>query len=231
MREKQQKALEYINSLDNTKKELYLKILNGPIEEMGVNQIKIKCDLLGFDIEQYIDLEKISEDLDKNNSIENDKEDDFIIKVDKNHTILSNLWAILIKFGQTKPSQYLPTKSEIDKFIDRYNRYFKENILKQCYDEGNIIICDIPSLYEFYKHEILENFNRTTTGRLSETDFLHELLNNEKLYNIVKVDEPRYARTKSAYFRMWKNFEYHIIFTDLTFSNLRNKYKELNGGN
>lgn len=167
MKEKQQKALEYINNLDNTMKELYLKLLNGPIEEMGVNHIKMKCDLLGFDIEQSIDIEKIIETESNNDYIKNE-EDEFIGKINKKNSVLSNLWITLIKLGKEQPSAFLPSDSNIEDFIKFHStkNLYRRGILNEDVFRKNLnkyFIGSIPSLYEFYKHEILKVFDRTTT--------------------------------------------------------------------
>lgn len=56
--QKRKEALDYINSFDDIIKEQFLKVLNGPVNEMGVEQIKLKCQLLGYDLEKEVKLEE-----------------------------------------------------------------------------------------------------------------------------------------------------------------------------
>lgn len=55
---KRKEALDYINSFDDVIKEQFIKVLNGPVNEMGIDQIKLKCDILGYDLEKEITLEE-----------------------------------------------------------------------------------------------------------------------------------------------------------------------------
>ena len=56
--QKRKEALDYINSFDDVIKEQFIKVLNGPINEMGVEQIKLKCAILGYDLEKEVKLEE-----------------------------------------------------------------------------------------------------------------------------------------------------------------------------
>lgn len=56
--QKRQEAIDYINSFDDVIKEQFLKVLNGPVNEMGAGQIKLKCQLLGYDLEKEVIIDK-----------------------------------------------------------------------------------------------------------------------------------------------------------------------------
>lgn len=55
--ERYQKALDYINSFDDVIKKQFIKTLNGPVEELGADQLRLKCDLLGYDLNKDIKLD------------------------------------------------------------------------------------------------------------------------------------------------------------------------------
>lgn len=57
LNKKRKEVIEYINSFDEVVKNQFIKVLNGPIEELGVEQLKMKCILLGYDLEKEINLE------------------------------------------------------------------------------------------------------------------------------------------------------------------------------
>lgn len=109
MKEIQQRALEYINSFDDIIKKQFLKVLNGPVEEMGVNHIKMKCDLLGIDITQKIDLNNLP--CENTSTIKEDLNETFVFieeskdtRFDLNETnlnlngILQNFYLIILDF-------------------------------------------------------------------------------------------------------------------------------------
>lgn len=55
---KRREVINYINSFDDVIREQFIKVLNGPINELGVEQIKMKCILLGYDLEKEVKLEE-----------------------------------------------------------------------------------------------------------------------------------------------------------------------------
>lgn len=59
LNKKKQEVIEYINSFDETIQNQFIKTLNGPLKELGIDQIKMKAILLGYDLEKEIDFENI----------------------------------------------------------------------------------------------------------------------------------------------------------------------------
>ena len=55
---RKQEVIDYINSFDDVIKEQFMKVLNGPVDELGVEQIKMKCILLGYDLNKQVDIEE-----------------------------------------------------------------------------------------------------------------------------------------------------------------------------
>ena len=47
---------DYINSLEEPIKNQTLDLLNGPIENLTIDQLKLKCVLLGYDLNKKIDM-------------------------------------------------------------------------------------------------------------------------------------------------------------------------------
>jgi len=58
LNKKKKEVIDYINSFDDVVKNQFMKVLNGPIDELGIEQIKMKCILLGYDLEREIKLEE-----------------------------------------------------------------------------------------------------------------------------------------------------------------------------
>lgn len=58
LNKKKKEVIDYINSFDDVIKEQFIKVLNGPVDELGVDQIKMKCALLGYDLEKEVKLEE-----------------------------------------------------------------------------------------------------------------------------------------------------------------------------
>jgi len=55
---KKQEDIDYINSFDDAIKEQFIKVLNGPINEIGIEQIKLKCKFLRYDLEKEVKYEE-----------------------------------------------------------------------------------------------------------------------------------------------------------------------------
>lgn len=49
-------AIEYIKSFDEVIQRQFISTLNSPINELGIDQIKLKCALLGYDLEKDVEI-------------------------------------------------------------------------------------------------------------------------------------------------------------------------------
>lgn len=49
--------IEYINNLDEPTKQQTISALNGPVENLTIDQLKLKCAILGYDLDRKIDFE------------------------------------------------------------------------------------------------------------------------------------------------------------------------------
>lgn len=56
LNKKKKEVIDYINSFDDVVKNQFMKVLNGPIDELGIEQIKMKCILLGYDLNKKVNL-------------------------------------------------------------------------------------------------------------------------------------------------------------------------------
>ena len=57
LKAKRQEAIDYIKSFDEVVQQQFLHVLNSPINELNVDQIRLKCALLGYDLDRKVKLE------------------------------------------------------------------------------------------------------------------------------------------------------------------------------
>ena len=57
LKAKRQEAIDYIKSFDEVVQQQFLHVLNSPINELNIDQIKLKCALLGYDLDRKVKLE------------------------------------------------------------------------------------------------------------------------------------------------------------------------------